>query len=65
MALLQKHEDSLMTGEELLRRPDLNPCELVTVSTDSGAVFIEGTSVWVESAISSVRPISRALFSMN
>ena len=29
MALLQKHEDSLMTGEELLRRPDLNPCELV------------------------------------
>lgn len=29
MALLQKHEDSLMTGEELFRRPDLNPCELV------------------------------------
>jgi Uma2 family endonuclease len=29
MALLQKPEDSLMTGEELLRRPDLNPCELV------------------------------------
>jgi Uma2 family endonuclease len=29
MALLQKSEDSLMTGEELLRRPDLNPCELV------------------------------------
>jgi Uma2 family endonuclease len=29
MALLQKHEDSLMTGEELFHRPDLNPCELV------------------------------------
>src|SRR3954452_16166862 len=29
MALLQKSEDSLMTGEALLRRPDLNPCELV------------------------------------
>jgi Uma2 family endonuclease len=29
MALLQKSEDSLMTGEELLHRPDLNPCELV------------------------------------
>jgi Uma2 family endonuclease len=29
MALLQKPEDSLMTGEELLHRPDLNPCELV------------------------------------
>jgi len=24
---------------------------LATVSTDSGAVFVEGTSVWVESAI--------------
>jgi len=29
MAFPQKHEDSLMTGEELFRRPDLNPCELV------------------------------------
>jgi Uma2 family endonuclease len=29
MALLQKSEDSLMTGEELLHRPDLEPCELV------------------------------------
>jgi Uma2 family endonuclease len=29
MALLQKHEDSLMTGEELFQRPDLSPCELV------------------------------------
>src|SRR4051812_24599447 len=29
MGLLQKSEDSLMTGEELLLRPDLNPCELV------------------------------------
>jgi Uma2 family endonuclease len=29
MALLQKSEDRLMTGEELLHRPDLNPCELV------------------------------------
>lgn len=29
MALLQKPEDSLMTGEELFHRPDLNPCELV------------------------------------
>jgi Uma2 family endonuclease len=29
MALLQKSEDSLMTGEELFRRPDLNPCELI------------------------------------
>jgi Uma2 family endonuclease len=29
MALLQKSEDSLMTGEELFRRPDLEPCELV------------------------------------
>src|SRR3954465_11215808 len=29
MALLHKSEDSLMTGEELFRRPDLNPCELI------------------------------------
>jgi Uma2 family endonuclease len=29
MALLHKPEASLMTGEELLHRPDLNPCELV------------------------------------
>jgi Uma2 family endonuclease len=29
MALLQKPEDSLMTGEDLFHRPDLNPCELV------------------------------------
>jgi Uma2 family endonuclease len=29
MALLHKSEDSLMTGEELFHRPDLNPCELV------------------------------------
>lgn len=29
MAILQKSNENLMTGEELLRRPDLNPCELV------------------------------------
>ena len=29
MAFPQKHEDSLMTGEELFQRPDLSPCELV------------------------------------
>ena len=29
MAVLQKNEERLMTGEELARRPDLNPCELV------------------------------------
>ncbi|HEX9945655.1 MAG TPA: Uma2 family endonuclease [Thermoanaerobaculia bacterium] len=29
MALLQKSEENLLTGEELLRRPDLGPCELV------------------------------------
>jgi Uma2 family endonuclease len=29
MALLQKPEDSLMTGEELLHLPDPGPCELI------------------------------------
>jgi Uma2 family endonuclease len=29
MAIPQKNEERLMTGEELARRPDLNPCELV------------------------------------
>jgi Uma2 family endonuclease len=29
MALLKDHEEVWMTGEELFRRPDLNPCELV------------------------------------
>ncbi len=29
---------------------------LTTVSTDSGAVFVEGTSVWVESAIEQLVP---------
>ncbi|HSF41267.1 MAG TPA: Uma2 family endonuclease [Thermoanaerobaculia bacterium] len=29
MALLQKSPDKLITGEELLRMPDLGPCELV------------------------------------
>jgi Uma2 family endonuclease len=29
MALLKDSEERLITGEELLRRPDLNPCELV------------------------------------
>src|SRR6185295_18273495 len=29
MALLKDHEEIWMTGEELFRRPDLNPCELV------------------------------------
>jgi len=29
MAVPQKNEERLMTGEELARRPDLNPCELV------------------------------------
>jgi Uma2 family endonuclease len=29
MALLHKIDDPLTTGEELARRPDLNPCELV------------------------------------
>jgi Uma2 family endonuclease len=29
MALLKDHEEAWMTGEELLLRPDLNPCELV------------------------------------
>jgi Uma2 family endonuclease len=29
MALLQKLPDKLITGEELLRMPDLGPCELV------------------------------------
>ena len=29
MALLSRSEERLVTGEELLRRPDLEPCELV------------------------------------
>jgi Uma2 family endonuclease len=29
MALLKDHRETLMTGEELFRRPDLGPCELV------------------------------------
>ena len=29
MALLKDQEEIWMTGEELLRRPDLNPCELI------------------------------------
>jgi Uma2 family endonuclease len=29
MALLKDHPEILMTGEELYRRPDLGPCELV------------------------------------
>ena len=29
MALLKDHREILMTGEELFRRPDLGPCELV------------------------------------
>ena len=29
MVVPQKNEERLMTGEELARRPDLNPCELV------------------------------------
>lgn len=29
MALLHKDEDRLITGEELFRRPELGPCELV------------------------------------
>jgi Uma2 family endonuclease len=29
MALLKDHGETWMTGEELLRRPDLEPCELV------------------------------------
>jgi len=29
MALLSRTEERLVTGEELLRRPDLEPCELV------------------------------------
>ena len=29
MAILQKNEERLMTGEELARHPDLEPCELV------------------------------------
>lgn len=29
MALLKEHQDLWMTGEELFRRPDLEPCELV------------------------------------
>ncbi len=29
MALLKDHEEVWMTGEELFRRPDLGPCELV------------------------------------
>ena len=29
MAIPQKNEDRMMTGEELARRSDLNPCELV------------------------------------
>ena len=29
MALLKDHEEVWMTGEELYRRPDLEPCELV------------------------------------
>ncbi|MBW8878869.1 MAG: Uma2 family endonuclease [Acidobacteria bacterium] len=29
MALLKDYKDLWMTGEELFRRPDLNPCELV------------------------------------
>jgi Uma2 family endonuclease len=29
MALAERAEEILMTGEELLRRPDLEPCELV------------------------------------
>ncbi|HVS00612.1 MAG TPA: Uma2 family endonuclease [Thermoanaerobaculia bacterium] len=30
MALLHKDEDRLITGEELFRRPELGPCELVS-----------------------------------
>lgn len=29
MAIPQRNEERLMTGEELARRPELNPCELV------------------------------------
>lgn len=29
MPLLQRNDETLMTGEELFRRPDLGPCELV------------------------------------
>lgn len=29
MALLQKSKENLLTGEDLLRNPDLGPCELV------------------------------------
>src|SRR6185295_5592642 len=29
MALLHDHQEILLTGEELFRRPDLEPCELV------------------------------------
>lgn len=29
MALLRDHQEILLTGEELFRRPDLEPCELV------------------------------------
>ncbi|HWM91246.1 MAG TPA: hypothetical protein VN493_10800 [Thermoanaerobaculia bacterium] len=29
MAILQKNEERLITGEELARHPELQPCELV------------------------------------
>jgi Uma2 family endonuclease len=59
MALLQRSEDRLMTGEELFRRPDLNPCELVngrvvpTMPTGPGHGAIEAKlttrlTIWAE-----------------
>ncbi len=61
MALLKDYKDLWMTGEELFRRPDLNPCELVngrvvpTMPTGPGHGAIEAKlttrlTIWAEAA---------------
>ncbi len=50
MALLKENQEIFMSGEELFRRPDLNPCELV----DGRVVPLSPTGHshgWVESNI--------------
>ena len=59
MALLKDNPEILMTGDELFRRPDLNPCELVngrvvpTMPTGPGHGAIEAKlttrlTIWAE-----------------
>ena len=68
MAVPQKNEERLMTGEDLARRPDLNPCELVNgrVVPMAPAGHIHGAAesrldlklaLWAEETVS--RPSSR------